>query len=630
MDRLTQLLLLIPDNQYVTHAQLSEQLNVTNRTIYNDVFKLNKLLKNHGAQIISKPRLGLKLEISSHNKYQKLVEKMKTDEMLANDNAEVRINKIIVRLITSLHSIKMDDLCDELYVSRSTLKNDLKKVRNFISFFNLQIDFKPYEGMKINGEEKNLRRCLAKVKRNQIIKDDSFMSYDLEVISGILKRVFRNRGFKMSEYAFHNLVTHLYIALSRIQLGNILEDNYNQVEHLDENDYIIAEAIVSELEDKYEVVFPKNELNYIMIHLSSKKMITEQNNTVVSSDIYEIVISMLKEINNTFHFDFRHDFELITLLALHLMPLKIRLIYDLKSENPLMAQIRESYPLAYEMASISSDILYKKYGKRVTGGEMAYIALHFNVAIERQKKTNKKNVLIVCGTGRGTAELLAYQVEERYGKYINVIKTHESIDFSDIDFKNIDYVLTTVHINETIPVPIIEIKSFLIDEQDGILKDYFKADHQNHILSYFTPELFIPNISQDKKEDILKLMCEFVRQHKNIPENFYELILERERIGSTSFGNYIAIPHPYKPIGEESFVVIGVLENPILWDNEMVQIIFLLSMKEGGDEHLQLFYKIASKLLRNKKFISMLIRNQSYEQLLSIIELLSNNDFHID
>ena len=118
-------------------------------------------------------------------------------------------------------------------------------------------------------------------------------------------------------------------------------------------------------------------------------------------------------------------------------------------------------------------------------------------------------------------------------------------------------------------------------------------------------------------------MCEFVKQQKNIPGNFYELVLERERIGSTSFGNYIAIPHPYKPIGEESFVAIGLLEHPILWDNEMVQVIFLLSMKEGGDEHLQLFYKIASKLLMNKKFISMLIRNQSYEQLLSIIESLS-------
>lgn len=630
MDRLTQLLLLIPENQYITHAQLSEQLNVTNRTIYNDVFKVNKLLKNHGTQIISKPRLGLKLEISNHNKYQEFVEKMKTDEMLTNDNAEVRMNKIIVYLITSLHSIKMDDLCDEFYVSRSTLKNDLKKVRYFISPYDLHIDFKPYEGMKINGEEKNLRRCLAKVERSQIIKDDSFMSYDLEVIGGILKHVFRNHDFKMSEYAFHNLATHLYIALSRIQLGNILENNYNHVEHYNENDYIVAESIISELEDKYEVVFPKNELNYIMIHLSSKKIITEQNNTVVSSDIYEIVISMLKEINNTFHFDFRHDFELITLLSLHLMPLKIRLIYDLRFENPLMDQIRESYPLAYEMASISGEILYKKYRKRVTGDEMAYIALHFNVAIERQKKINKKNVLIVCGTGRGTAELLAYQVKERYGKYINVIKTHESIEFSDIDFKNIDYVLTTIHINETIPVPIIEIKSFLIDEQDIILNDYFKADHQNHILSYFTPELFIPNISLDKKEDILNLMCEFVKQQKNIPENFHELVLERERIGSTSFGNYIAIPHPYKPIGEESFVAIGVLENPILWDDEMVQIIFLLSMKEGGDEHLQLFYKIASKLLRNKKLILMLIRNQSYEQLLSIIELLSNNDFHID
>lgn len=622
MDRLTQLLLLIPENEYITHSQLSEQLNVTNRTIYNDVFKLNKLMTNHGAKIISKPRLGLKLEVSNHNKYNEFVHKMKSEEM--KDNAEARMNKIILYLINSKHSIKMDDLCDEFYVSRSTLKNDLKKVRDFIGFYDLHIEFKPYEGMTIKGEEKNLRRCLAKIERSQMIQDDNFMRNDLEEIGEILKHIFKNLNFKMSEYAFHNLVIHLYIALSRIRLGNVLKDNYINIEHHTEKDYKVAEYIITELEDKYDVVFPKNELNYIMIHLSSKKIITEQNNTVVSAEIYEIVLSMLKEINNTFHFDFRHDFELITLLSLHLMLLKIRLIYDLNFENPLMDQIRESYPLAFEMASISSKMLYKKYRKRVTGDEMAYIALHFSVAIERQKKMNKKNVLIVCGTGRGTAELLAYQLEERYSKYINVIKTHESLDFSDIDFQNIDYVLTTVRINETIPVPIIEMKSFLIDEQDILLKDYFEADYQNQILNYFVPELFISNISLDKKEDILNFMCDFVKEQKNIPDNFHELVLERERIGSTSFGNYIAIPHPYQPIGKDSFVAIGVLKNPVLWDNEIVQIIFLLSMQEGGNEDLQLFYKIASKLLKNKKLVSMLIRNQTYEQLLSIIEQLTN------
>lgn len=611
MERIYVLLSFITNASYTTYAKISEELNVTSRTIYNDVMKLNKELKENGAQIITKPRYGLRLEVSDSNKYEKFLAQLDKDEH--EESVEKRIQLILTKLIDFNQSVKMDDLCDEFYISRSTLKNDLKKIREIIVPYHLTLDFKPYEGIKINGDEKDFRRCLAKIKRLTNQKTNDF-----DKIEEILKKVFKKYQYTMSDFAFHNLIIHLFIAISRIQSGSVLEDCI-KTEYYNEDDFIIAEDIVTELETYFHVLFPENELLYIMIHLGSKKMVVNEQNTVVSAEIYEIVQEMLKEIKHTFHIDFCHDFELITLLALHMTPLKVRLIYNLELENPLMKQIRESFPLAYEMANVASKTINNIFENKLTKDEIAYIALHFNVAIERRKKKKKKNVIVVCGTGRGSAELLAYQIKEKHGNYVNVIKTHESIDFSNVNFQNIDFVLTTVHIKEKIPVPIIEIKNFL-NKDEEIIQRYMNKEHQNIIRSYFSKELFLANIKLTEKEEILKLLCSKAEIYKNMDASFYELVLERENIGSTSFGNFIAIPHPYKLIGTESFVITGILKDPILWDGELVQIVFLLSMKESGDENLHLFYKIVSKLLTNKKSIQEITEVQTFEKLLEIIE----------
>jgi cellobiose-specific phosphotransferase system component IIB len=46
----------------------------------------------------------------------------------------------------------------------------------------------------------------------------------------------------------------------------------------------------------------------------------------------------------------------------------------------------------------------------------------------------------------------------------------------------------------------------------------------------------------------------------DIPASFYRLIIEREEMAPTEFGNKIALPHPIKPATNETFVAIGIFE----------------------------------------------------------------------
>lgn len=57
--------------------------------------------------------------------------------------------------------MKIDQLADELFVSRSTLQNDLKDVKVVINRYNLHLKRKPNYGLKISGSEKNIRYAIS-------------------------------------------------------------------------------------------------------------------------------------------------------------------------------------------------------------------------------------------------------------------------------------------------------------------------------------------------------------------------------------------------------------------------------------------------------------------------------------
>ena len=71
---------------------------------------------------------------------------------------------------------------------------------------------------------------------------------------------------------------------------------------------------------------------------------------------------------------------------------------------------------------------------------------------------------------------------------------------------------------------------------------------------------------------------------------------------------------------EESFVCVGILENPIIWEKKEVQVVFLVSVSKKTDKKLKYFYKVTAKFLLNKKNIEKLIKSRKYEDLILMLK----------
>lgn len=69
MDRAIDIIKGLSTQSYTTSKALAEQLNVSSRTIRNDVSLLNQELKKNGAYIESKARHGMLLHITDEEAY---------------------------------------------------------------------------------------------------------------------------------------------------------------------------------------------------------------------------------------------------------------------------------------------------------------------------------------------------------------------------------------------------------------------------------------------------------------------------------------------------------------------------------------------------------------------------------
>ena len=86
-----------------------------------------------------------------------------------------RVNIIISRLLTS-ESLNIFDIADELYVSRPTIENDLKKVRKTIESFRLKLVLTS-DILTLNGKEENLRKLSSYMIRNTEYKGTDFILF---------------------------------------------------------------------------------------------------------------------------------------------------------------------------------------------------------------------------------------------------------------------------------------------------------------------------------------------------------------------------------------------------------------------------------------------------------------------
>ena len=120
-----------------------------------------------------------------------------------------------------------------------------------------------------------------------------------------------------------------------------------------------------------------------------------------------------------------------------------------------------------------------------------------------------------------------------------------------------------------------------------------------------TSDCVMANLRAANKKQVLQELARkaaTLTGHKE--ETIYEVLAERERLGTTGIGHGIAIPHGKLPGLDHVYGVFARLERPVDFDaidDQPVDLIFLLlAPANSGADHLKALAKV-SRLLRDRR-----------------------------
>jgi PTS system nitrogen regulatory IIA component len=117
------------------------------------------------------------------------------------------------------------------------------------------------------------------------------------------------------------------------------------------------------------------------------------------------------------------------------------------------------------------------------------------------------------------------------------------------------------------------------------------------------PHAIIPALRVNgKKQALQEIAAKAADLSGQSERTIFEILMQREKLGSTGVGNGIAIPHGKLPKLNTLFGLFARLERPIDFealDGQPVDLIFLLLAPEGaGADHLRALARVA-RLLRD-------------------------------
>ncbi|TDL73724.1 transcription antiterminator [Rhodococcus qingshengii] len=630
---------LLSHKEPVTSEYLAKVLGVTSRTIRNDVKTLNLEFKKIGVQIDASRGVGYYIDSTLGEQVTDVIEElfMLQDEEQGNTPVlpEERVSYILKSVIMADDFIAAEQIANELFVSKSTVDNDLKQVEKLLEKYDLKLFKKPNFGIKLVGNEMNIRFCLSEslsnLKNEQAeLENEIIADVNINEIKTITKNYIEELSFNMAELPLNNLVMHIAIAIQRIKKGKKIEAGSIELDQIeDQVEYEVAKKIVHSIEEKFAIKIPIGEVAYITIHLLGAKHFDDKN--LLESDIidlvgerhYQLAANILSEINRVYRIELREDRELIYGLGLHLRSAINRLKYRMNLRNPMLTEIKKNYPFSFELGILAAEVIHNNSDLVVNEDEIGYIAIHLEAAVERMKNKKRrqmKRVAIVCASGLGTAKLLAASVESVFPG-IDIVGTYPSYSIGEIKKEEADLILSTIPIVKESPIPALHINAILTEKDIERVKEHISSKFLNEdknkslmrLHNLFSDELFFTEIDKKNPTEIIRSLSTVLNIKGYVDDSFQHSVLEREEISPTSIGNLVAIPHPLKPNALGSCIAIGILRKPVKWGEHTVQLVLLLALNEKDKEEFSHLFNHLWKIVQNKKLVTELCSKEKFE-----------------
>ena len=655
--RETQILKLLFDHKhtYLTSQEIASGIDVSNRTARKYLHLLEDALKQESIAVIeAKQGNGYQLKIEDARRFDEFYLKEVKNQMASKDITTIQESNdrqyyILNRLFFEQSAVYVDAIADELFVSRSTISNDLVEIKKLITPYQIELQSKSNKGIFIVGNEQNIRHFIMNYFFMERLHDNLFAfsmyanlleGISVEEIVIIVLDECRESQLKLSDFIVYNLVLHIGLAIKRIQNGFFMDIQAPISFDEDSIEYQTALKILARIEHAVGITFSSEEADFIALHLKNKitaKTIFKKADAT-EEQIRAQLLETLKAIDQDTPFDLEHDTILIDGLMLHFIPLLTRLQNNSSIENPLLEEIKTQYPDLFELTVnyFSKMPVFKSY--QVTEGEWAYLAIHITAAVERYFNEQKTHVLVICATGLGSSQMIKNRLEREFGSRILIEKVISYYEIAEQDLSHIDLVISSINLgNIVLNAPIVNVSVFLGKDDIQKINHEISSNKGSHFVAgrkesdrkelveeqvelierSFKPDLFYFVGEHSTKDAVLRELISKIEavEGTDLQENFLKQLKLRESYSSVVFSEFMAVPHPIEALTKEGHVAVAVAPEGITWDKEYqnIQLVFLLSPDKFGKFEIDKVSQMLVEIMEDDTFRKALAFSDTFD-----------------
>lgn len=612
----------------VTLQEIEQQLGISGRQIRNYIQALNA--QTSECFIVQKNR---RYQLCSD--YQSYLSVFEKEEL----TPQKRVYKIISYLLSNGNGIDAFSLADELYISRSTLDHDIKRVKKKLDSFQLQL-VSIRDQLRLEGSEIQKRRLASYMLHTE--NYENFLlhqspdyiedTYNIQEIRSELQAVFSRHHIYVNDYSMNNIVIHLLITMDRIQKGYSLhESNPDISQSIPAAQIAVCEDIQKYVSSEFQIHILNGEFQNLLLFVSCNasavdfSFVNRQNiRQYISEDVIRMTEDVLKKVQDFYYLN-AFDDVFFTRFVIHINNLLHRVRNHYNAVNPLSSHIKRSYPLIYDMAVFIANELSMQLKISLNEDEISFIAFHLGSFFETS--TENKNKLTAIYVYMDYYDMYRLNLERLQKTF------HESIDFryalSIRDYNKADLAYDLIISELALPSTdtYIQISPFVSEEEIQSIQKHIQSclnrkkevEFERLLQEFSNEKLFFKTMHQDSKTALLQEFTQSVISLGYADQGFTNDVLTREKLSSTSFHNGVAIPHALHPNARKSFISFLLLDTPMLWDQDEVRIVILIGISYDQRKSFRKIFNHLVELLSRPAVIQKLANVSTYTELLRVI-----------
>ncbi|PEC45915.1 PTS sugar transporter [Priestia megaterium] len=654
---------------FISVQELMKQFQVSRRTIYYDIEKINDWLCQQELEFVQYTYgKGFFLNDQAKDQVAK-----QFSHVMPSAYLSVEDRQIYVALMCILRGGKIgtQQLMDETEVSRNTVLQDIKDLKNKWAKKGISLTYSYKDGYEVKGSESDIRNLLyihitelLSQHQEELLKRVMKADYEYSMIYNWLVECEDKLGMAFTDKMLTQLAYMLTFCIQRIGGKRYVDALITRKDELEKTRQYKA---LQEIESVLGFDFPPQEKHYLATVLLSAKV-----NVVNQADSDDWMRSIVKEMVSRFQayacvvFEDRNRLE--QNLYIHLKTAYYRLLYNIHLPNPMLSAIQTKYQDIVELTKKALLPLENSLQTRINEDEISYFALHFGGWMKKQEGRQKqKRIVIVCANGIGTSRMLQYQLEQLLtdAELIGPMTVRDYEQFKE----TYDLVITTTPLKKRMNVMLVnpiltdDEKQRLIDLVEpassqlttqaimGIIKQHANIEDEPALLANL--KLVIQQskkmVREDKKpmlhevlqepflqltdsaddwKSAVRLAAKPLLNYEYIEPSYVEAMIKSvEQLGPyIVIAPKVALPHarPEQGVNRVGMSMLR-LKEPVYFSTEKqhgAQLIIVLAATDN-ETHLKALSQLSMMLSENDN-IDKLIAMNTKQEMLALIEAYSN------